>query len=47
MTTTNDAYRTYARFLASLPDSREVFAVRAAVLRAAPDADRTWANARP
>jgi hypothetical protein len=47
MTTTQDSYRTYARFLTSLPDSREVFAVRATILRPAPDADRTWLNARP
>lgn len=47
LTTTPDAYRMYTRFLPSLPDSREVFAVRATVLRPAPDADRTWANARP
>jgi hypothetical protein len=47
MSTTLDGYRTYARFLTSLPDSREVFAVRATVLRPEPDVDRTWLNTRP
>ncbi|HYF01004.1 MAG TPA: hypothetical protein VEJ18_18925 [Planctomycetota bacterium] len=46
MTTTVDKYHTYARFLTSLPDSREVFWVRGTVLQPAPEADKVWASAR-
>jgi hypothetical protein len=47
MTTTNDKYHGYTRFLACLPDSKEVFAVRAVVLQPAPDIDKTWASTPP
>lgn len=36
----------YARFLPSLPDTKEIFAVRGTVLVPAPDIDAMWAKAR-
>jgi hypothetical protein len=47
MSTTKDTYHTYARFLPSLPESKQVFWVRGTVLQPAPDADRVWLGARP
>jgi len=47
MTTTNDKYHGYARFLQSLPDTKEVFGVRAVILQSAPDIDKSWANTPP
>ena len=47
LTTTKDTYHTYARFLSSLPDSKQVFWVRGTILQPAPDADRVWIGARP
>jgi hypothetical protein len=42
-TTTQDKYHTYARFLPSLPETKEVFWIRGLVLQAAPEIDRSWA----
>ncbi len=47
LNTTVDKYSTYARFLQSLPDAKEVFWVKGTILQPAPDIDRTWANTRP
>ncbi len=47
LTTTQDTYKAYTRFLESLPDSTEVFSVRGMVLQPMPDIDRTWTNTRP
>ncbi len=46
LTTTRDKFHTYSRFLPSLPDTQEVFWVRGAVLRPAPEIDKSWENAR-
>jgi hypothetical protein len=47
MTTTKDTYHAYARFLMSVPESKQTFWVRGSVLQPAPDADRIWLGARP
>jgi hypothetical protein len=47
LTTTKDTYHTYARFLSSLPESKQTFWVRGTILQPAPDADRVWLGARP
>jgi hypothetical protein len=44
MTTVVDKYHTYARLFQSLPDSKEVFLVKAVLLTPAPDMDKTWAS---
>lgn len=46
MTTKVDKFHTYARFLPSLPDTRESFWVRGSVLQPAPEIDRSWAGAK-
>lgn len=46
MTTTIDRFGTYARFLPSLPDTKDTFAVKGSVLQPAPDIDAIWARAR-
>ncbi|HEX7897710.1 MAG TPA: hypothetical protein VF950_08105 [Planctomycetota bacterium] len=47
LSTTKDSYHTYARFLMSLPESKQVFWVRGSILQPAPEADRVWIGARP
>jgi hypothetical protein len=47
LTTTVDKYGTYARFLQSIPDQKEVFWVKGIILMPAPEIDKTWANTRP
>ncbi len=47
LTTTKDAYHTYARFLPSIPESKHVFWARGTVLVPTPEADRVWLGARP
>lgn len=47
LTTTKDAYHMYARFLPSLPESKQVFWVRGTLLVPALDADRVWVGAKP
>lgn len=47
VTTTKDTYHAYARFLPSVPESKQVFWVRGTILQAAPEADRAWIGARP
>jgi len=46
LTTVVDKFATYARFLESTPDSKEVFSVKGTLLQGAPELDRTWANMR-
>jgi hypothetical protein len=46
MTTTADKFHTYARFLPSLPDTKESFWVKGVVLQPAPEIDRSWSNAK-
>ncbi len=46
LTTTNDKFHTYARFLPSLPDTTEAFWVKGTVLQPAPEIDASWAGAR-
>lgn len=47
LSTTKDSYHAYARFLNSLPESKQVFWARGTVLKPSPDADRVWLGARP
>jgi hypothetical protein len=47
LTTKKDSYHTYARFLTSLPESKQVFWARGSVYQPAPEADRIWLGARP
>jgi hypothetical protein len=47
LTTTVDKFHTYARFLPSLPDGKEVFWVKGTLLQPSPDVDRVWLSARP
>lgn len=47
LTTTKDSYHTYARFLTSVPETKQIFWARGTVLIPAPDADRVWLGARP
>ncbi len=45
LTTTQDRFHTYARFLPCVPASKETFWVKGLVLVSAPDIDQTWAAA--
>ncbi len=47
LTTKTDKYHTYARFLPSIPESKEVFWVKGTILQPASDVDRVWRAAKP
>ena len=46
LTTQVDKYATYARFLESMPETKEVFSVRGTLLQPAPELDKTWSAMR-